>query len=278
MTYNYIKECDYMPIIKCETCNKEFKIYNSDIGRKKYCSVPCANEGRKRRVKFNCIICGVEFEKHPSKAKQSENKYCSKKCTHIGLQNRETRQCTICGKDVTRAKSHFSDNVLCSKECTNKFHSIKQLGEKNHAYNKVEMECVICGKHFNVSYSRVQAEKGKCCSVECKRLYLSELFRGENNPYYKNGEHTISHKYRGYNWNEQRELALERDGHKCTICGSEKNLQVHHIIRYTEFNGDYISANQLENLQTLCCSCHSRIENRQDIAKLNKLSPKPIPR
>ena len=60
-----------MPIINCETCNKEFKIYNSEVGRKKYCSVDCKNKGMKKRVKFKCIICGSEFEKHPSRAKQS---------------------------------------------------------------------------------------------------------------------------------------------------------------------------------------------------------------
>lgn len=259
-----------MPVIQCKTCNKEFKIYKSDIGRKKYCSIDCKNKGMKKRVKFKCIICGTEFEKHPSKAKQSENKFCSKECSHISLQNRETRQCTICGKDVTRPKSQFKDNVLCSTECTNKFHSIKQLGSKHHAYNKVKCTCVICKREFEDSYSRVENGKGKCCSNECKNLYLSELYRGDNNPFYKNGESTMLSKYRGYNWNEQRELALIRDEYKCTNCGSTDNLQVHHIVRYHNFNGDYIKANELQNLKTLCCSCHSKLENRQQIAKENK--------
>lgn len=30
-------------------------------------------------------------------------------------------------------------------------------------------------------------------------------------------------------WREKRMHILERDGYKCTICGSEKNLVVHHV-------------------------------------------------
>ncbi len=29
-------------------------------------------------------------------------------------------------------------------------------------------------------------------------------------------------------WFRKRDSVLERDHHKCTVCGSKKNLQVHH--------------------------------------------------
>ncbi len=52
---------------------------------------------------------------------------------------------------------------------------------------------------------------------------------------------------------QAREQALERDGHKCVQCGSEEYLQVDHICERTDGGSNY-----LENLQTLCKSCHNK--------------------
>jgi 5-methylcytosine-specific restriction endonuclease McrA len=67
-------------------------------------------------------------------------------------------------------------------------------------------------------------------------------------------------KYRGENWKEAREDALVRDSRKCRTCGSKRGLAVHHIRAYREFRGDYLAANQLSNLKTLCGSCHAKEE------------------
>jgi 5-methylcytosine-specific restriction endonuclease McrA len=56
---------------------------------------------------------------------------------------------------------------------------------------------------------------------------------------------------RGHEWPTQRKKALERDGKVCQDCGSRKNLEVHHI---NEDGRDH----RLENLKTLCKSCHMR--------------------
>jgi 5-methylcytosine-specific restriction endonuclease McrA len=79
--------------------------------------------------------------------------------------------------------------------------------------------------------------------------------------------------WRGPNWNEQSEKARERDGYCCQSCGitqSElgKKLDVHHIRPFRKFgfipykNKNYIQANQLDNLITLCPSCHQKTEHR----------------
>jgi hypothetical protein len=66
-------------------------------------------------------------------------------------------------------------------------------------------------------------------------------------------------------WNLQRKLARQRDHHTCQAClktaeqVGRKNLPVHHIIPYREFK-DPKEANQLENLITLCQSCHIKME------------------
>ena len=55
------------------------------------------------------------------------------------------------------------------------------------------------------------------------------------------------------NWAEIRLAALARDGYRCMSCGSQEGLHVHHA-RPRRKGG----ANQMDNLQTLCESCHMR--------------------
>ncbi len=84
----------------------------------------------------------------------------------------------------------------------------------------------------------------------------------------------------GPNWSKQRQKALERDGHRCRTCGADgKNggptkgksvqLHVHHIRPFRDYgyipgvNKNYRLANQVDNLVTLCPSCHRRAEAGQ---------------
>ncbi|MBP6016060.1 MAG: DEAD/DEAH box helicase [Candidatus Promineofilum sp.] len=73
----------------------------------------------------------------------------------------------------------------------------------------------------------------------------------------------------GPNWQGQRKLALERDGRRCRTCGAsadETLLHIHHIRPFREYgylpgvNENYQIANHLDNLVTLCPSCHRRAE------------------
>lgn len=69
---------------------------------------------------------------------------------------------------------------------------------------------------------------------------------------------------RGYgrNWRHQKKLALERDNRTCQKCGSIDRVSVHHIRKIAWFVDlltetiDYDAANDLENLVTLCMTCH----------------------
>ena len=71
---------------------------------------------------------------------------------------------------------------------------------------------------------------------------------------------------RGPNWAAQRQLARERDGQRCRLCSAEerpdRQHDVHHIRPFHDFgwrrgeNEAYLEANALENLITLCASCH----------------------
>jgi len=69
----------------------------------------------------------------------------------------------------------------------------------------------------------------------------------------------------GSNWQKQREKALERDDFECRKCSDEGSLHVHHIKpRRTYIESDIFDieeSNRLQNLVTLCASCHREEES-----------------
>ena len=50
---------------------------------------------------------------------------------------------------------------------------------------------------------------------------------------------------------EVRKRVLERDGEKCVWCGSTRELEIDHIVRYADGG-----SNEPDNLRTLCHRCH----------------------
>ncbi len=74
----------------------------------------------------------------------------------------------------------------------------------------------------------------------------------------------------GPNWSRQRQRARERDSYRCRNCGrpesSGREHDVHHLRPFRTFdyrpgqNVNFIPANRLSNLMTLCPECHRRVE------------------
>ena len=90
-----------------------------------------------------------------------------------------------------------------------------------------------------------------------KRFGLQQgLRRGERSPNWLGGP---VDKHRGMATSEYEELqrrVFERDGYMCQGCGAtEGRLVTHHIVPYRETQD-----NSIENLVTLCQSCHMKIE------------------
>ena len=66
----------------------------------------------------------------------------------------------------------------------------------------------------------------------------------------------------GPDWNEIRDRVRARDGYKCQVCGAPETSRqhdVHHKIPFKSFTSRD-DANRLENLSTLCPSCHHKVE------------------
>ena len=120
-------------------------------------------------------------------------------------------------------------------------------GDRPPYKKDIKKTCVICGSSFYVGKCHKRA---MTCSDKCRHISWNK--RNEIKCK-KNGK-----KYRELrNYGGNRETALTRDGYRCTICLSKEQLQVHHIDGLGR-NSD-IKNNDINNLQTLCNSCHQKL-------------------
>jgi 5-methylcytosine-specific restriction endonuclease McrA len=175
--------------------------------------------------------------------------------------------CAYCGDDVPRQPSEIErwERTFCGPECKGDFMST-QTGKEARSWEggKVEITCEWCEDTREVRPS--EAESSRFCSQGCMLEWRSTEFVGEDHQRFKEDTEEI---YYGPNFTEQRLKALERDNHRCQVCGktNQQNikdatcgLNCHHIRKFKEYDG-YEQANRLENLVMLCSECHQYVEN-----------------
>jgi hypothetical protein len=188
-----------------------------------------------------CQYCNKPFSSKTTRTGFPARKYCSRKCFHASTDKRFERPCDRCGKvfishpDMPSAR----ERRFCSREC-------RLRGTSKN----VELICPTCGKSFKRRPSSAKAKGAVCCSRECQWEYRRKPKK---------------RFYRGHNWRLQRELVYQRDGDVCQYCHKKRQrgarrFPVHHIRPYREFNEDYVAANDLSNLITLCRPCHTKAE------------------
>lgn len=133
--------------------------------------------------------------------------------------------CTVCGH-IPPAP----DRTLCTS-CA-KVNRIR--GRRHYNKRKAQSLCTRCGK--SVALGKAQ------CQVCAQKQYAPVLAR----------------KFSGNHL-----LAIRRDKTICRLCGKAKRLQVHHI----DGNGiaSSIPNDSLDNLITLCTSCHFRITRFREL-------------
>lgn len=177
-------------------------------------------------------------------------------------------ECDVCGNSFTRHEYELNryDATLCSKECVGKF--TMQTAETDFGYGnrkgRASFRCLNCGNVITTTPAK--ARDRLYCSREC----YGQSITGADHPNWRGG-----HKeHYGPGWDRVRELAIRRDGGKCTNCGKTRHeeregvgmdLVVHHIVPRRHFlahpNKSLRDANKLPNLLTLCRHCHAEVEN-----------------
>lgn len=121
--------------------------------------------------------------------------------------------------------------------------------------------CEMCNLEYE---SHSQAYGQKFCSLTCRRKSTVNRMKeiGTYSKYKRKDydKHKDAYKLRSKIHKEQerfsgfRDAVLERDEHKCQMCGSDYKLEVHHIDG--NGRGEKRPNNSLDNLQTLCAKCH----------------------
>lgn len=220
----------------CQQCGAIF--LSEPCHNRKFCGTKCQHAARRKQTQYTCETCKKIFV-----GKTCDNrKYCSIKCMGIAMiLTPSERLCPICGNTFIPKKEK---QTYCSLDCAKKVNA------------SFETLCLNCGMPFFITPSRAK-RGGKYCSMVCLHAAQS----GSSSSHWRGGK---TRNYRGPNWKQQRKLARQRDSSTCQYCHrkwreGEKLFHVHHIKPYREFN-DYIKANNLSNLITLCKICHGKAE------------------
>ena len=77
--------------------------------------------------------------------------------------------------------------------------------------------------------------------------------------------------YQHPKWFKKRSIILKRDNYKCTVCGSDKNLRVHHTFYYKTYVPPWEYPNS--SLLTVCEDCHADWHKHHEIEY--RKNPKP---
>lgn len=137
--------------------------------------------------------------------------------------------------------------------------------QKYHPPRERRFNCPDCGVEIVTKSSRKRcqecARKARLPGAREYKKANRERLRGYDNAYYDQNRgriyETAQERRYGRNWRQ----ALARDGHKCTECGATEQLVIHHKDGRgrTSQNPNH----DLDNLQTVCRSCHARIHKEQ---------------
>lgn len=90
------------------------------------------------------------------------------------------------------------------------------------------------------------------------KFYNDSVRKNQDNKRFTNFYHSIA-------WNHARKQVLLRDNYLCQECLkkgviNDQNLIVHHIV---ELKQDWSKRLDMQNLTTLCYSCHNKIHGRK---------------
>lgn len=257
--------------VECPTCGREF---DTKAGMR-YHHATIHGESIAKTTN-DCVNCGDSYEVR--KSRRDKSRFCSTDCKYeyqeesqTGENNpnwgggEDTNTCEYCEGDYQIVPARADKSRFCSMECFHDWQSENWTGENHHMWTEREtITCDTCGTDFGEIPSHT--EKRRFCSQDCWAVWHSDFISGENHP---NWKEEVTPEY-GPNWEEQAEKCRERDGHECQICGLSQDehwrkLAAHHITPRSEFvdktgDYDYKRGNRLDNLVTLCSSCHHKYE------------------
>jgi hypothetical protein len=174
--------------------------------------------------------------------------------------------CANCGKTLHRKKHRIEcyDNHFCNMGCLGGWRSEHRTGEDCWVWEeRVTRSCEWCGDEVTRRPGYPECEH-TFCDLECYGSWLSARRSGEDHPQWKGGKRQY-----GAGWTRRKRNRVRiRDQARCQSCGMTEPdhqaeygcaLHVHHTTPARQFD-DPEERNAMENLITLCISCHTRWE------------------
>jgi 5-methylcytosine-specific restriction endonuclease McrA len=151
-------------------------------------------------------------------------------------------------KDWSQERGPF-----CGFECYGRWQREHATGSANPNYQPkthFHLPCSWCGQTVHRTRNEMRHSKGMVfCDRRCFETFARTRWTGRRSP--------TGQGY-GKSWRRTRREALERDGHRCCRCDTGSDLVVHHRQPFATFQ-DRLEAHALDNLETLCRSCHLRV-------------------
>jgi hypothetical protein len=183
-------------------------------------------------------------------------------------------KCETCGSEFIGKKS---DAKNCSKECRDKAKNLKrkQVNDEKLAARLVSKPCKVCGEMFipNKFKIDIQVYCGQVCQgkdmhiMRTQKPGYHEQRAAYKREWWKTNTDEKREKNRFYSYRSRYDgnyiPALERDNYTCVDCGEtdRDKLDIHH----KDHSGNTDTPNHsLDNLETLCRSCHMKHHNSEE--------------
>jgi len=240
------------PAMDCPTCGKSL---STERGMRQHHTKVHGDPLPNR----TCNGCGSEF--YDEKARLE---YCDDCNPNAGEHNgnwkgaKEQAECERCGSSFEYYPSD-KDGVYCPAcvEAAEDFLGTPYAETVDP--ETVTRSCDNCGEQITVLQCNRQYGHGRFCSEECLWDWMSENRRGKQHHQWEG----TSKPYHA-TWSKVRSAALERDEYQCQNCGIHtdeigRNPDVHHIEPIRTFD-DPLDAHYLDNVISLCPSCHAKTE------------------
>ena len=171
------------------------------------------------------------------------------------------------------APGEIANELGCSFQTVTRWIGIHDIPQKRYyprtarfLHDEEDLRERYVGREMSV-YD-IADEAGCTSKTVCNWLARHDIearsIKGENHYAWNGGVG----RYYGPSWPTQRKAAIERDGGECRMCSMTAeehykqhgtDIHVHHLCRFASFE-DSAVANRLENLVTLCFTCHNEAE------------------
>lgn len=159
-----------MPQVSCCHCGVGYTRPPSQLKvARTYCSRACHVAARDTRVVSVCHYCGGKFTTSGWAVRVGWGKYCSLRCANEGrrgkaipkLRRRIQQNCETCGAvfEVLASTVAKGNGKFCSHPC--------YLARRFPGERKVERACEHCGTDFITYGSVIATGKGRFCSRHC---------------------------------------------------------------------------------------------------------------